>query len=183
MPIPRLDTEATALLVVDMQERLMAVMEDRTRLVEQTTRLVRGARALGLPMVVTEQYPEALGSTVSELAEALGEAVGVYDKLKFSACIEPVRAALSQRGIRSVLVAGIEAHVCVQQTCFDLMDAGYVVGVVYDAIGSRRALDREVARWRMMQAGVIPLTVESALLELVREAGGEKFGAILPIIK
>lgn len=183
MPTLRLDHDATSLLIVDMQARLMAVMEERERLLERACSLLEGFNALGLPVVATEQYPRGLGSTVGEIGELLGSAVGVYEKLKFSACIEPVRAALDKRGVRSVVVAGIEAHICVQQTCLDLLDSGYVVGVAYDATSSRRGSDRRVAEQRLTQAGVLPMTVESALMELAHEAGGERFQAIRQIIK
>jgi nicotinamidase-related amidase len=103
--------------------------------------------------------------------------------MKFSAFIEPVREALARQGATTVLVCGIEAHVCVQQTCLDLLDAGYTAAVAVDAIDSRRAADRQAAVQRMVQAGVLPVTAESALLEMVREAGGERFKAVLPLIR
>ena len=110
-------------------------------------------------------------------------AVCRHEKLKFSACIEPVREGLARHAARSVIVCGIEAHVCVLQTCLDLLEFGYVTGVASDAIGSRRAADQIAAERRMIQAGVIPTTVESAILELVHEAGSARFKAILPIIR
>ena len=183
MPIPRLDTDATALLIVDMQQRLIDVMDQPRALIDQTARLIRGATALNLPIIVTEQYPKGLGPTAPVLADLLTNAIGVYDKLKFSACIEPVRTSLNNHGIRSVLVAGIETHICLQHTCYDLMDAGYIVAGVRDATSSRQPFDRDTALQRMAHAGVVPTTVEAALFELVHEAGGDKFNAIRHLIK
>ncbi len=107
----------------------------------------------------------------------------IFEKLKFSACIESVREALQRRSVRSIVVCGIEAHVCVLQSCLDLIDHGYVTAIALDAIGSRRAEDQQAAVMRMVQAGVVPTTAESALLELVHEAGGPSFKSILPLIK
>ena len=183
MPTPRLDPQHTVLLVVDVQQRLVSSIHDGDRIVAQTGRLIDGITALGLPILVTEQYPKGLGPIVPELAGRLRGAVCHCEKLKFSACIEPVRRELARLKTRSVLVAGIEAHVCVIQTCVDLIDAGYVTAVAVDATGSRRHGDKAAALERMAQAGVIPTTVESALFELVHEAGGDKFKAILALVK
>ena len=183
MPIPRLQLGHTALLVVDVQERLLPHMHNADQVVEQVGRLIDGAKALEVPVLVTEQYRRGLGVTVPLLAQRLTDAVCNHEKLKFSACIEPIRSELSRLGVRSVLVCGIEAHVCVMQTCLDLADAGYLVAVAEDAIGSRREVDQAAAVRRMVQAGVVPTTVESAMLDLVHEAGTSRFKAILPIIK
>lgn len=183
MACPRLICEQTALLVVDVQERLAAVMSDRARLERQVGLLVEACGRLGMPVLATEQYPRGLGPTVAAVAEKWPAGLVKVEKLKFSALVEPVREALAQRGVVSVLVCGIEAHVCVQQTCLDLLDAGLTAAVVLDAIDSRRREDRDAAVQRMTQAGVLPVTVESALLEMVREAGGERFRAVLPLIR
>lgn len=183
MALPRLRLGHTALLVVDVQEKLLPHIHNARQVVEQVGRLIDGANVLGIPVLVTEQYRKGLGPTVEPLSRRLAEAVCREEKLKFSACIEPIRQALSSRGVGAVLVCGIEAHVCVLQSCLDLLDCGYVTAVATDAIGSRRENDLEAALARMIQAGVVPTTVESALLELVHEAGGSKFKAVLPIIK
>jgi nicotinamidase-related amidase len=160
-------------------------MHNAAEVAGQTRRLVAGAAALGLPVLATEQYRQGLGPTVPEVAGALAaaRALGQFEKLKFSAWIEPVRAALVERQVRSVIVCGLEAHVCVLQTCLDLIDAGYVTAVALDAIGSRRPADRDAAVARMIQAGALPTTVESALLEMTHEAGTELFGRVLGIIR
>jgi nicotinamidase-related amidase len=183
MSLPRLRLGQTALLVIDMQERLVPVMREPDRLVAAASRLIDGANILGLPVLATEQYRKGLGDTVTPIAQRLGPALCREEKLKFSALIEPVRAILSERGVRSVIVCGIEAHVCVLQTCLDLLDAGYITALAVDATSSRHAVDDAAAISRLTQAGVLPATVESALLELVHEAGTERFKQVLGVIK
>lgn len=183
MAVPRLDDEHTAVLVVDMQEKLLPVIADHEAVTGQVGKLLDGANALELTVLATEQYPKGLGPTVPVLAERMGRVRCKPEKVKFSSCVEPVREELARLGVRSVVVAGIEAHVCVLQTCLDLVDAGYVTAVAVDAIGSRHERDRDVAVQRMVQAGVVPTTVESFLLEVVREAGGARFKSVLPLMK
>ncbi len=183
MATARLDLQTTAVLVVDVQEKLLPKMCNHEALVSQIDRFLAGANALSLPIMVTEQYPKGLGPTVRHLTDRLQNAVCRHEKRKFSAWSEPVRDSLVQRGIRTVVVCGIEAHVCVLQTCLDLADAGFVPAVIVDAIGSRRALDQNTAISRMVQAGVLPTTVESALLEMVQEADETLFKSVLPIIR
>ena len=183
MPIARLQLGHTALLVVDIQEKLLPHMHNADQVVAQAGTLIDGAKALEIPILVTEQYRRGLGVTVPPLAKRLTDVVCNCEKLKFSACIEPIRNHLSRLGVRSVLVCGIEAHVCVMQSCLDLADAGYLVAVAVDAIGSRRPTDDAAAVQRMVQAQIVPTTVESALLELVHEAGTARFKAVLPLIK
>lgn len=183
MAAPRLVLQHTALVVVDVQEKLLPHMHQAERVLTQTARLLDGVNLLNLPVVVTEQYRKGLGVTVPELAPRIAQAKGVHEKLTFSALIEPVRQTLDQCQARSVLVCGIESHVCVLQTCLDLAREGFVPFIVADAISSRKQADHDVAMQRMIQAGVIPTTVESALLELVHEGGSSAFKAILPIIK
>jgi nicotinamidase-related amidase len=183
MAIPRLHPSHTALLVVDVQEKLLPHMHNASAVARQCGRLIDGFNVLGLPILVTEQYRKGLGVTVPELAGKLGSAVCNHEKLRFSACIDPVREALQHRGVRSVVVCGIEAHVCVLQSCLDLADRGYVTALATDAVGSRRASDQAAAVQRLTQAGVLPTSAESCLLELVGEAGTAAFKAMLPVIR
>ena len=183
MPTPRFRLQDSAVLLVDVQEKLLPHMDQAPRLLAQCDRLLDGAAALDLPLLVTEQYRKGLGPTVDALQRHLPRALCNEEKLKFSACVDGVRRHLAATQTRAVLVCGIEAHVCVLQTCLDLADAGYTVGLVTDAVSSRRPDDCAAAQSRMIQAGIVPTTVETALLELVHEAGGDKFKSILPLIK
>lgn len=183
MAIPRLSVENTALFVIDMQEGLLPLINDHERVIAQVIRLMDGAAALGVPMLATEQYPKALGKTIDPIKERLKDAWCLEEKLKFSGFIEPVRDVLAHHHARTILVCGVESHVCVLQTCLDLVAAGYVVAVAMDAIGSRNKGEVEIARMRMLQVGILPVSVESVLFELAHEAGTERFKALLPIIK
>jgi nicotinamidase-related amidase len=183
MAVPRLDVKHTALMVVDVQEKLLPHMHDSAGVLAQTGRLLDGANLLKLPVLVTEQYRKGLGVTVPELAPRIAQARGIYEKLTFSALIEPVRQALDEVQARTVLVCGIETHVCVLQTCLDLAKEGFIPFIVTDAVSSRRPSDHTAAIQRLIQAQVVPTTVESALLEMVHDAGSSTFKAMLPIIK
>jgi len=180
---PRLVAERSALLVVDVQERLVPVMRDPKRLIRRTARLVQGAHLLGVPLLVTEQYPRGLGDTVDEIARHFVNPHCIEEKTRFSACVEPVRTQLELIEAESVVVAGIEAHVCILGTCLDLLEAGYRVFPAWDAISSRRAEDKYAARERLTTSGALPTTVEAALMEWLADAGDGRFRAVQNLIK
>lgn len=180
--ISRLRTADTLLLIVDVQERLLPVIFEADRVVRQCTLLARAAAQLHIPIVVTEQYPERLGPTDPAVLEAAAGAP-VLAKMLFSACTPAVQAAITALGRRSIIVCGIEAHVCALQTVLDLREAGYEVFVPYDAISSRTADNRLVGWERMRQAGAVTTSTESAIFELLREAGTPDFKALLPYLK
>jgi len=183
MAIPRLELDHTALLVVDVQERLLPVIHNAADVERQVGRMIDGANVLGLPILVTEQYRKGLGLTVPALADRLKSAVCVEEKLKFSACIEPVRGVLKQRSIRSVVVVGIEAHVCVQQSVADILRGGRQAHVALDAIASRTASSREVGVRRMRAAGMVPSGVELALFEMIVSADHPQFKTISGLVR
>jgi len=169
----------TALLVVDVQEKLVAAMPDGARIVWNIRRLLDAAAALGVPALATEQYPKGLGPTVPELAGKLGVAPS---KLTFSACgcAEWVRSldGLRDRGAWKILVCGIEAHVCVLQTVMDLMADGWRACVAVAAVGSRFEIDRRTALRRMDSAGATLTTVEAAMFEWCQSAEAPEFKTI-----
>ena len=179
----RLTTHNAVLVIVDVQEKLMAVMPRRDEVVAGIKKLAAAAKILDLPVLVTTQYTKAIGQTLAEVTEAAGTST-TMDKMTFSCCghEEFVRALKDQRRQR-VIICGVEAHVCVQQTVIDLMNAGYFVYVTADAVCSRRDLDRDVAIERMRDCGAVITTVESALFEMLREAGTPLFKACLPLFK
>ncbi len=189
-PLPRspelMCPDDTALLVVDVQEKLLPAIPDRKRIVWNIRRLLDGAEALGVPTAVTEQYPEKLGPTEPALAERLGLHTGqcAASKLAFSCgeCGELFDDWRGQ-GIHRVLVCGLETHVCIQQTVLDLLAAGYQVLVAVDAVGSRRAVDYEVALRRVEASGALLATTESALFEWCIRAGSAKFKQISALAK
>lgn len=171
----------SALLVVDVQERLLASIANRQRMIWNIRRLIDGAKTLGLRVAATEQYPKGLGSTTPELAERFGD---IPEKLTFSCGGCPgLFEQLRDAGIFKVLVVGIEAHVCVQQTVMDLMAEGFRVYVAADAISSRHSLDYEIALRRMDSAGATLTTTESALFEWCDVAGTPEFKQISTLIR
>ena len=171
----------TALLVVDVQEKLLPLIADQSRLVWNIGRLIDGAKLLGLPVIATEQYPKGLGPTTPELAQRLGE---TPQKLTFSCggCPE-LFAGLGDRGIHRILVCGIEAHVCVQQTVLDLMAAGLHIYVAVDAVSARHAIDRQTALSRMDSSGATLTTTEAALFEWCQTAGAVEFKEISKLVR
>ena len=183
MAIPRLKVDDVVLLVIDFQEKLLPHIENHESITHRAKVLIEACKKLGLPILATEQYRKGLGPTVGPIAEALGDDVQPIEKLKFSAAIEQVRQTLAGLGRRTVLLCGIETHVCVLQTALDLAAVGYVVAVAGDATGSQRSADRELALARLTQAGIVPVSAEMAILEMVHEAGTERFKAILPLLK
>ncbi|MBN2293945.1 MAG: isochorismatase family protein [Pirellulales bacterium] len=176
----------TCLMVVDVQERLIGSIAGWRKVVWNVRRLVDGAKALGVPIVATEQYPMGLGGTVKELSERLGDVYpdGIPEKMTFSSGGCPgVFEGLRDRGVRKILVTGIEAHVCVAQTVFDLIADGWRVYVAVDAVGSRFSLDYSTALARMDSAGATLTTTEAALFELCEVAGTPEFKEISRLVK
>jgi nicotinamidase-related amidase len=171
----------TALLVIDVQERLVPAIRDHRRLVWNVRRLIDGAKVLGVPVFATEQYPKGLGPTVPELAERLGE---IPSKLTFSSgSCGSVFAAMQEQGLGKILVCGMETHVCVQQTVLDLLAAAWKVYVAVDAVGSRFELDYQTGLRRMESSGATLTTTEAALFELCQIAGTPQFKEISRLVR
>ncbi|HEU4703659.1 MAG TPA: isochorismatase family protein [Conexibacter sp.] len=168
----------TALVVIDVQEAFAKAVEGFDAVAAQTAILVQGAKTLGLPVLVTEQYPRGLGDTVAPVREALGD-VERLPKTVFSA----VRAdGFDLQGRDQALVCGIETHVCVNQTVHDLLGGGVEVHVAIDAVGSRTAANRELGLRKMEESGAILTSVETALFELLGEAGTDEFKTIQKLV-
>ncbi|WP_018869056.1 MULTISPECIES: isochorismatase family protein [unclassified Thioalkalivibrio] len=180
-------SERSPLLLVDLQERLMAAMPetDRERTVRNAGRLVEAARQLGIPVEVSRQYPQGLGDTVEPLRSALedlGDLATVTDKTAFSCCGE---AALEQRlaGCHSVVIGGAETHVCVTQTALDLLDAGVTVFVAADAVCSRNPELRGNGLERLRAAGAIITNHESVLFEWLGDARAAEFKSVSQLLR
>ena len=171
----------SGLLVVDAQQRLIPAIANNRRVVRNARRLVDGANLLGVPAIATEQYPQGLGATVDELAPLLGE---IPPKLTFSClgCPE-IFQKLADQGIHKLLVCGIEAHVCVQQTVLDLLAEGWRVYVAADAVGSRHDIDYQTALRRMDSAGATLTTTEAALFEWLQTAESPQFKKVSRLIQ
>ena len=182
--MPRLRPEDALLLVIDMQEKLQPLIHDDARVRRAAAVLAEGCRLLGVPVFVTEQYPKGLGPTVPELRGAVEAAGGTLEKTSFS-CLgdASIAARVQASGRRDVLLAGVEAHVCVLQTALDLLDAGHRVHVVEDAVGSRTAENKEVGVWRARRHGADPASVESVLFELMGDARHPRFKDVQRLVK
>lgn len=174
-----LERDRAALVVVDVQEAFRPAVLDFDRVTGNALRLIRGARILGLPVIVTEQYPKGLGSTVPELEKAL-EGVAPIEKLCFSAAGAD---GFDLGGRDQALLCGIETHVCVSQTAHDLLGRGLDVHVARDAVSSRTEENRELGLRKMERAGAVVTSVETALFELVGAAGSDEFKAVQRLVK
>ena len=168
----KLITEESQLLVIDVQEKTFAVMQEQEQTKKNICRLIKGIRVLGIPINWTEQYPAGLGSTMSEVAAALNSTERM-EKITFS-CLDEKR---------QILVCGIETHVCVYQTVQDLLIEGYEVHVVTDAVMSRHESNHNLGLQKMGALGANMTSVEMALFELQQVASGDNFKAIARIIK
>lgn len=179
-----LDRGRTALVLIDVQERYRTVLHEWDRVTTSCDVLLQGARLLGVPVIVTEQYPQGLGHTAEELARRFGQGVRVYEKRSLSCCgAAEFVEALSALGRPQLLVAGIETHACVNQTVHDLLAAGYQVHVAEDATSSRLARDVAPAWAKMLGAGMLPTTSEQSLLELVATAEATEFRSVQSLLK
>lgn len=176
-----LKTDNALLVVVDVQGKLARIVDRSDYVVRNVAKAIRGAKALGIPIVVTEQYPDGLGPTVAEIVDAL-DTFRPITKRTFSCCaVDEFMQRLGRR--RQVLIAGIETHVCVYQTVMDLLANGYEVHVLTDAVSSRDPENAAFAIQRMIDEGAKVSSVEMALFELLHIARGDAFKEILSIIK
>ncbi|HUK83600.1 MAG TPA: hydrolase [Verrucomicrobiae bacterium] len=178
----RLTPQNSALVVIDVQEKLMNLMARRAEVLAAIQKLIGAARVLKLPTLVTAQYIKGLGPVCAEIVEAT-PGITPMEKLAFSCCgSEEFLRSLKDLRRQRIILCGIEAHVCIQQTAIDLMK-DYFVYVCADAICSRQWHDHKVAVERMRDCGAVITTVESAVFELLREAGTPEFKQVLPLFK
>lgn len=181
----RLDAASAALVVIDIQEKLLPPIHERDRVVRNARLLLRLAAILEIPILATTQYARGLGPTVREISCLLPGSALVHDKLEFS-CFgseEFCDAAAQIPGRRQMLVCGMETHICVLQTTLAALDRGYNVHVISDAVGSRSEFNWRAGLDRMRMAGAVISTTEMAIYELLRASGGQAFKAMLPWLK
>jgi len=185
MPHPKiLDSNKTVLIVVDFQEAFRSPINDFAQIASRISIAVRGFQILNLPIIVTEQYPKGLGRTAEEILFSLPPEFEFVEKTAFSSCgatrfMEKLRAT----GASQIVLCGLEAHVCVNQTAHDLLNENYEVHILTDCVGSRFTPDREIALRKMQQSGVVPSSVEMGLFELMTDAKHEQFKEIQNLIK
>ncbi|XP_070791781.1 isochorismatase domain-containing protein 1 [Pituophis catenifer annectens] len=177
-----LTPSSTVFFCCDMQERFRPAIKYFGDIISVSQRLLQGARILGIPIIVTEQYPKGLGNTVQEID--LTGAKLVLPKTKFSMVLPEVEAAIAEiPGIRSVVLFGVETHVCIQQTALELIGRGLEVHIVADATSSRSMMDRMFALERLARTGIIVTTSEAVLLQLIADKDHPKFKEIQNLIK
>jgi nicotinamidase-related amidase len=178
-----LEQDRSALLLIDIQERLFPSIHERQKMLERIELLLFAASLLKVPVLATEQYPKGLGKTIENIHRIIPD-LQPLEKVDFSCLPAPGfkdRLASLQR--RQIIVTGIETHICVAQTALDLIAQGEEVFVVADATGSRRPLDAETALRRLDRSGAVIITAESVVFEWLRRAGTEVFKALQPRLK
>lgn len=180
MTVEKLDRDRAVLVVVDVQEAFRKALPEFDSIAGASAVLARGAAALGLPVIVTEQYPKGLGATVPEVADALPPETEPLAKVRFSAA---EAEGFDLAGRDQALVCGIETHVCVNQTVLDLLAEGIGVQVASDAVGSRTPANRALGLERMERAGAAMTSVETALFELVGGSDAPEFKRVQALVK
>jgi nicotinamidase-related amidase len=177
-----LDRNKSALLIIDVQERILGVMYNKDFFLENIIKLIKGIKVLNIPIFLTEQYPKGLGETISEIKSELENSA--IQKMSFS-CFgaESLFQELINKNITQVILCGIESHVCVQQTALDLIENGFQVNLAADAVTSRKISDYQIAIERMRSSGVEITSTESILFELLNVCGTEEFKSVSKIVK
>jgi nicotinamidase-related amidase len=182
-----LTRDKSQLLIIDVQEKLIDAISGKDRVIDRCVRLVRAARTLGVPITISEQYPQGLGPTADPIRDAFANSGRVVDKVEFS-CLksDPLRERLHElrrQGRSQVVIGGIEAHVCVTQTAIDLEEQGFESFVVADAVGSRSKLSRKLALARLLKSGADVVDSEMVLFEWLERAGTREFKELQALVK
>lgn len=178
----RMNPKNTAVIIVDIQERLAPAIHESEALTKDCIKLLTGARLLGLPIFTTEQYPKGLGPTIEPMREFLSD-VGTFEKKEFTFAIEPMMEALSGQDIDHVIVLGMETHICVFQGTRGLIEEGYEVYLPVECVGSRTRANKENGLAQMEKMGAHITNIETVLYDLIGTAEHEHFRAISGLIK
>ena len=179
-----LNTDTSLLLIINVQEKLITVQYEKEKIAKNTAILAEAAKILNIPVVLSEQYPKGLGSTIEEVKAKLPENAVFFEKTSFNCCCESgFNELISSFGKKQILVCGMESHICVHQTVFHLLAQNYEVILIQDAIGSRKEYEYKLGIKRMISEGAIPSCSEMALFEFLRGAKHPEFKAIQGLIK
>lgn len=178
----RLNAQDCLLVIIDLQERLMVAMKDRERVARNANMLLTAADLFDIPVIVTEQYPKGLGPTIAELQPNM-KSPTMIEKTQFSACTEDFTRLVADSGRKTILISGSETHVCVFQTSRDLLETGYNVHLVRDAVCSRFDENYENGLKLMKGCGAVITNTETVLFDLLKEAGGPAFKTISNLVK
>jgi len=178
-----LNRDEAALVIIDVQERLAAVMQRREQVLQNIEKLVKGCQILKVPIYYTEQYPKGLGRTEKVILNLL-ENIEPIVKKSFSACCElSLMQPLQDQNITQIILTGMETHVCILQTALDFQHAGFNVQVVSDAVCSRKEMDWDIALRRLTHNGITITSTEAALFELTEISGTDEFKQIATLVK
>ena len=178
-----LNRKNTGLLLVDVQEKLMQVMGRKERVIDNIIKLLQLSKLFTLPIIITEQYPKWLGSTLPDIIENLPSYEPIT-KLHFNCCdVEAFNKRLNSEGLRSIIVTGVESHICIFQTCVSILEKGYQVHVPQDAVDSRTEENWRVGLELMKKAGALITSTETLIYQILKKAGTNEFKKMLKIIK
>jgi nicotinamidase-related amidase len=172
------------LVIFEMQERLLPAVHKNKDVLANVMNLAKSAKILKVPIILTEQYPKGLGRTVPELLEVLGTDVQPLEKLSFSAFgSTEFRTKLEELNAKTLILCGLECHICINQTALDALNEGYVAHVVADATSSRTKDNYKLGLKKMRHAGAVITSTETALYELMEVAKTEEFDEVLKVLK
>jgi nicotinamidase-related amidase len=179
----RILKDETVAVVIDIQEKLLPHMDEGEIILQNCLKLIEGLQILSVPILITQQYTKGLGNTDPSIVRMFPE-FRFIEKISFSCCDEPVFAEkVGLSGKTNIIICGIESHVCVLQTCLDMLNSGFIPVIVEDCVTSRKENDKRIAIERMRNEGAIITTMESLIFELTRQSGNETFKNISRIVK
>ena len=175
--------DEACLVVVDVQEKLFPYVENREEIKKKIIKLIKTSKLFSIPILVSEHYPKGLGRTIDEILKEI-ETVPKIEKVTFSCGgSEDFNEKLSSIGKKKIILCGIETHICVAQTVFDMLENGYKIFVAADAVSSRKSLDHNLGVERMREAGAVITTTEAVMYELMEEAANPLFKEFLKLVK
>lgn len=179
-----LSRDGAALVIFEMQERLLPAVRDHKEVLENIMNMVRAAKILNVPIILTEQYPKGLGSTVPELMELLGPEIQPMEKLSFSAFgSDEFKGRLKELSVKSLILCGLECHICINQTAHDGISEGYYVHVLTDGVSSRTKGNYKAGLKKLRASGAVLTTTEMALYELMEVAKTDEFDEVLKVLR
>ncbi|KZN13045.1 isochorismatase family protein [Marinomonas sp. TW1] len=178
-----LSKQNTGLIVIDIQGKLADIVHDSKALMDQTAKLIQGAKLLRLPILWLEQTPDKIGSTQAQIANLLASQEPIKKHTFSGAGSAEFIVAVKQTPVKTWLICGIETHICVYQTAMQLLDLGYKVEVVVDCVSSRTLFNKELAISKLLANGATTSSVEMCLYELVADSNAPEFKDILKLIK
>lgn len=174
--------EDTVLLIIDIQEGLANVMKYKDQVIDNTKILLQAANLMNIPIIITEQYPKGLGHTIKDF-ENLTSQASIFEKISFSAYLDNIAKTIEDKGRKKIIISGMETHVCVFQTTRDLIEAGYEVYIIEDAVASRTKANYLNGLQQMKSMGAVITNTETVVFDLLKVAGTSEFKTLSKLIK